>query len=115
MVKTISNLLIDKNTSQFILEPVTQLGEGNPNLFTINPHNPQQVLIKGSPLTFLSNNNLYTLNDPDLSNFITSTEHDNIKNTGMKYYFSHDMNYDLNYGDKNQIDLISLNVYFNPN
>ena len=45
IVKTsiVSNLLYDKNKSQFSLEPV----EGNPNLFTTNPHNPQQVLIKG--------------------------------------------------------------------
>ena len=44
IVKTVSNLLNDKNKSQFSLEPI----EGNPNLFTINPHNPQQVLIKSS-------------------------------------------------------------------
>ena len=48
IVRTVSNLLNDKNKSQFSLEPV----EGNPNLFTINPHNPQQVLIKGSTMTF---------------------------------------------------------------
>ena len=38
IVKTVSNLLNDKNKSQFSLEPITQ---DNPNLFTINPHNPQ--------------------------------------------------------------------------
>ena len=37
IIKTVSNLLNDKNKSQFSLEPVTQFGEGNPNLFTINP------------------------------------------------------------------------------
>ena len=51
-IKTVSNLLNDKNKSQFSLEPI----KGNPrcsaNLFTINPHNPQQVLIKGSRMTF---------------------------------------------------------------
>ena len=46
IVKTISNLLNDKNKSQFSLEPA----EGNPNFFIINPRNPQQVLIKGSTL-----------------------------------------------------------------
>ena len=45
IVKTVSILLKDNNNSQFSLQPVTQFGEGNPNLFTINPHNPQQVLI----------------------------------------------------------------------
>ena len=41
IVKTVSNLLNDKNKSQFSLELVTQFGESNPNLFTFNPHNPQ--------------------------------------------------------------------------
>ena len=43
IIKTVSNLLNDKNKSQFSLEPVTQsaFGEGNPNLFIINPINPQ--------------------------------------------------------------------------
>ena len=41
IVKTVSNLLNDKNKSQFSLELVTQFGEGNPILFIFNPHNPQ--------------------------------------------------------------------------
>ena len=94
IVKTVSNLL--NTQSQFRLEPV----EGNPNLFIINPFtNPQQVLIKGSTMTF-QNGNTYYLNDPDLSNFITNTQHDKIKNIAVKYNFLRDMNYDLNYGDK---------------
>ena len=43
---------------------------------------------------------MYKLNDPDLSNFITNTQHDITKNIGMKYNLLRDMNYDLNYGDK---------------
>ena len=43
---------------------------------------------------------MYNLNDPDLSNFVTITQHDNIKNIGMNNNFSRAMNYDLNYGDK---------------
>ena len=94
IVKTVSNLL--NTQSQFRLEPV----EGNPNLFIINPFtNPQQVLIKGSTMTF-QNGNTYYLNDPDLSTFITNTQHDKIKNIAVKYTFLRDMNYDLNYGDK---------------
>ena len=94
IVKTVSNLL--NTQSQFRLEPV----EGNPNLFIINPFtNPQQVLIKGSTMTF-QNGNTYYLSDPDLSNFITNTQHDKIKNIAVKYNFLRDMNYDLNYGDK---------------
>ena len=88
-------MLNDKNKSQFSLEPLTQrmqgafgaFGEGNPNLFTNNPHNPQQGLIEGSTLTLLSNNNMYNLNDPGLSNLITNTQHNNIKSIGMKYNF----------------------------
>ena len=94
IVKTVSNLL--NTQSQFRLEPV----EGNPNLFIINPFtNPQQVLIKGSTMTF-QNGNTYYLNDPDLSNFITNTQHDKIKNIAVKYTFLRDMNYNLSYGDK---------------
>ena len=74
--------------------------EGNPNLFIINPFtNPQQVLIKGSTMTFQYGNTYY-LNDPDFSKFITNTQHDKIKNIAVKYKFLRDMNYDLNYGDK---------------
>ena len=62
IVKTVSNLLNDNNKSQFSLEPV----EGSSNLFTMNPTDPQQVLIKGSTMTF-PNGNTYYLNDPDLS------------------------------------------------
>ena len=56
------------------------------------------------------NGDTYNFNDRDLSTFIINTQHDNIKNTGMKHNFLRDMNYDLNYGDKNQIDKLSLNV-----
>ena len=75
IVKTVSNLLNDNNKSQFSLEPIHGLEPMNPNLFTINPHNPQQVLIKGSTMTF-NNGNTYNLNDPDLSYFITYTQLD---------------------------------------
>ena len=77
IVKTVSNLLNDKNKSQFCLEPITQ---DNPNLFTINPHNPQQVLIKGSTMTF-ENGNSYDLSNPDLQYFITNTQFDKLINS----------------------------------
>ena len=94
IVKTVSNLL--NTQSQFRLEPV----EGNLKLLIINPFtNPQQVLIKGSTMTF-QNGNTYYLNDLDLSNFITNTQHDKIKNIAVKYNFLRDVNYYLNYGDK---------------
>ena len=100
IVKTVSNLLNDNNKSQFSLEPITQ---DNPNLFTINPNNPQQVLIKGSTMTF-ENGNSYNLNDPDLQYFITNTQFDKpINNWGPIYNFLNDMKYDLNYGDKKSI------------
>ena len=96
IVKTVSNLLNDKNKSQFSLEPI----EGYPNLFTINPHNPQQVLIKGSTMTF-PNGNTYYLNDPDLSYFITNTHFDNLpQNSKIIYSFLNDMKYNINYGNK---------------
>ena len=97
IVKTVSNLLNDKNKSQFSLEPFIQ---DYPNIFIINPHNPQQVLIKGSTMTF-ENGNSYNLNDPDLQHFITNTQFDKqINNWEPIYNFLNDMKYDLNYGDK---------------
>ena len=80
IVKTVSNLLNDKNKSQFSLERITQsFAQDNPrsstNIFTINPHNPQQVLIKGSTMTF-ENGKSYDLSDPDLQCFITNTQFD---------------------------------------
>ena len=99
IVKTVSNLLNDKNKSQFSLEPITQ---DNPNSFTINPHNPQQVLIKGSTMTF-ENGNSYDLSNPDLQYFIFNTQFDKpINNWGPIYNFLN-MKYDLNYGDKKSI------------
>ena len=104
IVKTVSNLLNDKNKSQFSLEPFTQ---DNPNLFIINPHNPQQVLIKGSTMTF-ENGNSYDLSNPDLQYFITNTQFDKpINNWGPIYNFLNDMKNDLNYGDK-KINQISI-------
>ena len=100
IIKTVSNLLNDKNKSHFSLEPVTQFGEGNPNLFTINPTNPQQVLIKGSTITF-ENGNTYNLNNPDLQYFLTNTQIDKeILNENLIHSFLNDMKYNLNYGDK---------------
>ena len=100
IVKTVSNLLNDKNKSQFSLEPVMD----NPNLFTINPYNLQQVSIKNTTLTFLGSGNIYDLNDPDLQYFITNTQFDKQKNNWDSIYnFLNDMKYDLNYGDKKSI------------
>ena len=118
IVKTASNLLNDKTKSQFSLEPVM----GNPILFTINPSNPQQVLIKNTTLTFLGSGNIYDLNDPDLQYFITNTQFDKqINNLGTIFNFLNDMNYDINYGDKKskryfllKIRLINIHIN-NPN
>ena len=92
IVKTVSNLLNDKNKSQFSLEPITQsFAQENPNLLTINPHNPQQVLIKGSTMTF-ENGNSYDLSDPDLQYFITNTQFDKqIHNLDTIYTSLNDM------------------------
>ena len=97
IIKTVSNLLNDKNKSQFSLEPIM----GNPILFIINPINPQQVLIKNNTLTFLDSGNKYNLNDPDLSYFITDAQLDTQpQNVNLIYSFLNDMKYIINYGDK---------------
>ena len=109
IVKTVSNLLNDNNKSQFSLEPV----EGSSNLFTINPTDPQQVLIKGSTMTF-PNGNTYYLNDPDLSNFITNTQIDKIpQNTYVIYSFLNDMKYNIYYGDKKSRRYHLIKAIFN--
>ena len=77
---------------------------GNPrssaNFFTINPSNPQPVLIEGSIMTF-ENGNSYDLNDPDLQYFITNTHFDReINSLNLICSFLNDMNYNINYGDK---------------
>ena len=103
-------MLNDNNKSQFSLEPV----EGSSNLFTINPHNPQQVLIKGSTMTF-QNGNTYYLNDPDLSNFITNTQIDKIpQNTNIIYSFLNDMKYNINYGDKKSHRYLLIEAMLQP-
>ena len=114
IIKTVSNLLNNKNKSQFSLEPVD---EGNPNLFIINPTNPQQVLIKGSTMTF-QNGNTYNLKDPDLQYFITNTQFDKqLQNVGLILNFLNDMKYNINYGDKKSKryyfikDLINQYIY----
>ena len=40
IVKTVSNVLNDKNKSQFSLEPIMGNTRSSANLFTINPSNP---------------------------------------------------------------------------
>ena len=114
IIKTVSNLLNDKNKSQFSLEPV----EGNPNLFIINPIIPQQVLIKNNTLTFLSSGNKYNLKDPDLSYFITNAQLDTQpQNVNLIYSFLNNMKYNINYGDKKSKryyfikDLINQYIY----
>ena len=118
IIKTNSNLLNDKNKSQFSLEPIHGLEPMNPNLFTINPHNPQQVLIKNNTLTFLGSGNKYNSNDPDLSNFITNAQLDTQpQNVNLIYSFLNDMKYNINYGVKKSKryyfikDLINQYIY----
>ena len=97
IIKTVSNLLNTK--SQFSLKLI----EGYSKLFIINPHNPQQVLIKGSTMIF-QNGHSYDLNHPDLQYFISNTHLDRqIKNWDPIYNFLNDMKYDLNYGVKKSI------------
>ena len=108
IVKTVSNLLNDKNKSQFSLEPVVGNPRSSAYLFTNNPHNPQQVLSKNTTLTFLGSGNTYDLNEPDLQYFITNTQFDRqLQNEGLIFNFLNDMNYNINYGDKK-----SMRYYF---
>ena len=55
IVRTVCNLLDDKYKNQFSTEPV----RGSSNLISINSTYPQQVLIKGSTMTYLSNGDIH--------------------------------------------------------
>ena len=72
IIKTIANLLSDKNKSQFKIE---QNDPKNPNSFTINPTSPQNITISGSNMTF-EDGRTYNLNNPDIQYFITNTSID---------------------------------------
>ena len=101
----------DKNKSQFSLEPV----EGNTNLFTINPTNPQQVLIKNTTLNFSGSGNKHKLNDPDLQYFITNTQFDReIQNVGIIYTFLNDMKHNLSYSDEKSSRYNMIKCLFQP-
>ena len=119
IVKTVSNLLNDKNKRQFSLEPVTPsaFGEDNPNLFTLNPTNPQQVIIKNTTLTSLGSGNKYNLYDLDLHQFITNTQFDREKqNVGLIYTFLNDMQYNINTpGDRKSDRYNFIKALFQPN
>ena len=97
------HLLTDKNKRQFSLEPINDNPRSSADLFTINPSNPQPVLIKGSLMNFESGYS-YNLNDPDLQYFITNTHIDReINSLNLIYSFLKDMNYNINYGNKKSI------------
>ena len=98
IVKTVSNLLNDKNNSQFSLVQITQdHPRSSANLFTLNSSNPQQVLFKNTTVTFLGSGNIYDLNDPDLQNFKTITQFDSqLQNVNTIFNFLNDMNYNIN-------------------
>ena len=85
-----------RNKSQFSLQHVGR----NSNLFTINPTNPQQLLIKGSAMIF-QYGNTYDLNNPDLSYFLTNRPIDGkMENFSFIFNFSNDMKSNLKYGQK---------------
>ena len=101
IAKTVINLLNDKNKSRFCLEPIND----NPNLFTINSSNLQQLLIKLTFMTFLTFfNHTYDLHDPVLQFFITNTQFvREINNVNIIFNFSNDLNSNINNGDKNSM------------
>ena len=97
IIKTIANLLSDKNKSQFKIE---QNDPKNPNSFTINPTNPQNITFSGSNMIF-EDGRTYNLNNPDLQYFITNTSIDReINNLETISNFLFDMKYNSSEGDK---------------
>ena len=89
--------------------------QGYSNLFTINPTNPQEVLIKGSAMTFQSRN-AFNLKDSDLYCFITNTQFDReIQNVGLTYTFLYDMHYNINTPEDRKSDRYNIiNAFLQP-
>ena len=97
IVRTLSNLMNNKNKSQFSLNYNT-----SDNSFTINPINPQKIKIKGYNMEF-KNGNIYDLRNKDLAYFLsyTNMNENNITDDELIYNFYKDVKYDLNLaGDK---------------
>ena len=60
------------------------------------------------------NGNTYSLNDPDLSYFITNTQLDKIpQNKNLVLSFLNDMKYNINYGDKKSSRYYLIKAMFN--
>ena len=97
IIKTVAILLSDKNRSQFKIE---QNDPKNPNSFTINPLDPQNITISGSNMIF-KDGRTYNLNNPDLQYFITNTNIERaINDIDTIANFLYDMGYDATKGDK---------------
>ena len=97
IVRTISNLMNNKNKSQFSLNY-----NMSDNSFTINPINPQKIKIEGYNMEF-KNGNIYDLRNKDLAYFLsyTNMNENNITDDELIYNFYKDVKYDLNLaGDK---------------
>ena len=97
IVRTLSNLMNNKNKSQFSINYNT-----SDNSFTINPINPQKIKIEGYNMIF-KNGNIYDLRNKDLAYFLsyTNMNENNITDDELIYKFCKDVKYDLNLaGDK---------------
>ena len=97
IVRTLSNLMNNKNKSQFSLNYNT-----SDNSFTINPINPQKIKIEGYNMIF-KNGNIYDLRNKDLAYFLsyTNMNENNIIDDKLISQFYKDVKYDLSLaGDK---------------
>ena len=98
IVRTLSNLMNNKNKSQFSLN----YNWTSDNSFTINPINPQKIKIEGYNMIF-KNGNIYDLRNKDLAYFLsyTNMNENNIIDDKLISQFYKDVKYDLNLaGDK---------------
>ena len=96
IVTTLSNMINNKNRSQFSLNQIKD------NKFQINPTNPQNVIIKGSHMIF-DNGNEYNFDNTDVSYYATTPNLDKTKITDHNLIrrFYKDAKYDFNKpGDK---------------
>ena len=98
IAQTLSNLFTNNNP-QFNIQIIKDV---NKYKFYINHYSKIPIKIEHKNIIFLNTNNSYDLTEPNLEYFLNNPnlQRDQITNFEIILYFSLDMNYDTNQGDK---------------
>ena len=98
IAQTLSNLFTNTNP-QFNIHFIKEV---NNYKFYINHYYKIPIKIEDKKIIFINTKHEYDLTDPNLEYFLNNSnlERDQITNFDLIFYFSIDMNYDINQGDK---------------